>query len=319
MARGKGDEQKRAATHGPHHSFGPMPVHEVAPGRWRWGRSGKTYRTKAAAERQARAIYAAGWKEDGSPRPKKRAELHRALSPPRRAEGRYVRDLVSVMQRVHEGVFEVVRREWPAPESRRDKDEDAFGLPFRSRLFKYIDREVGKAHDRMSDEVEEKGGAAARALGISPKAAGLGGIVAGARAANVDLIQNAAVSFVDDVRKVLDESDGLRHEEIAKLLEERAGVSRRRAELIARDQTAKLAGALNHARQKAAGITAFTWSTANDERVRESHAELEGEQFDYDDPPEVDGEPTLPTEAVNCRCVAIPVIDFGAEDDEADE
>src|SRR5579859_521513 len=202
-----------------------MPVHAV-PGGWRWGKSGKVFKTKAGAERQARAIYSSGWTEDGSPRPKKRAELHRALSPPRRAEGRYVRDLVSVMQRVHEGVFEVVRREWPAPESRRDKDEDAFGLPFRSRLFKYIDREVGRAHDRMSDEVEAKGGAAARALGISPQAAGLGGIVAGARAANVDLIQNAAVSFVDDVRKVLDESDGLRHEAIAKLLEERAGVSR---------------------------------------------------------------------------------------------
>jgi len=39
-----------------------MPVHKV-PGGYRWGTSGKVYPTKAQAERQARAIYASGYKE----------------------------------------------------------------------------------------------------------------------------------------------------------------------------------------------------------------------------------------------------------------
>jgi len=39
-----------------------MPVHKVKGG-WRWGKSGKVYPTKAEAERQARAIYASGYKK----------------------------------------------------------------------------------------------------------------------------------------------------------------------------------------------------------------------------------------------------------------
>lgn len=45
-----------------------MPVHKVAGG-YKWGKSGKTYKSRAGAERQARAIYAAGWHGDGRPGP----------------------------------------------------------------------------------------------------------------------------------------------------------------------------------------------------------------------------------------------------------
>lgn len=38
-----------------------MPVHKVKGG-YKWGKTGKTYPTKAQADRQARAIYANGWK-----------------------------------------------------------------------------------------------------------------------------------------------------------------------------------------------------------------------------------------------------------------
>ncbi len=40
-----------------------MPVRKVKGG-YRWGKSGKVYKTKAAAQRQARAIYASGYKEN---------------------------------------------------------------------------------------------------------------------------------------------------------------------------------------------------------------------------------------------------------------
>ncbi len=65
-----------------------------------------------------------------------------------------------------------------------------------------------------------------------------------------------------------------------------------------------------------AGITQYTWSTSKDERVRPSHAELEGEQFSYDDPPEVDGEPANPGEPILCRCVPLPVLDLGDDDED---
>ena len=39
-----------------------MPVQKVKGG-YRWGKIGKVYKTKAAAERQGKAIYASGYKK----------------------------------------------------------------------------------------------------------------------------------------------------------------------------------------------------------------------------------------------------------------
>ena len=39
-----------------------MPVHKVKGG-YKWGKSGKVYKRKADAEKQARAIYASGYKK----------------------------------------------------------------------------------------------------------------------------------------------------------------------------------------------------------------------------------------------------------------
>ena len=38
-----------------------MPVHKTKGG-WKFGTSGKVYKTKTGAQRQARAIYASGYK-----------------------------------------------------------------------------------------------------------------------------------------------------------------------------------------------------------------------------------------------------------------
>jgi hypothetical protein len=39
-----------------------MPVHKTKSG-YKFGNTGKTYKTKSQAEKQARAIYASGYKE----------------------------------------------------------------------------------------------------------------------------------------------------------------------------------------------------------------------------------------------------------------
>ena len=44
-----------------------MPVRKVKGG-WRWGESGKIYKTKKAAERQGRAIHASGYKSKSKKR-----------------------------------------------------------------------------------------------------------------------------------------------------------------------------------------------------------------------------------------------------------
>lgn len=95
---------------------------------------------------------------------------------------------------------------------------------------------------------------------------------------------------------------GTRHEAIARDIEQRLGVARSRAVLIARDQTNKLNGQLSADRQIDAGVTHYVWSSARDERVRPTHIALEGQVVAWSDPPP-EGHPGAP---IQCRCVAVP-------------
>lgn len=104
--------------------------------------------------------------------------------------------------------------------------------------------------------------------------------------------------FVDAVQK------GKRWEEVAKEIEELTGATRKRSRLIARDQIGKLNGQLTQLRQKQIGVKSYIWRTSLDERVRKLHVSREGEQFDWDNPPD-DGHPG---EAINCRCYAEAVL-----------
>lgn len=116
-----------------------------------------------------------------------------------------------------------------------------------------------------------------------------------------------------EVRKVIDGPlrEGVRVEEVRQKIEARLGVVRSRAALIARDQTLKLYAKIQRERQQQAGIAEYVWSTSEDERVRHSHADLEGLTFRWDDPPIVDWQTMRrchPGEDFQCRCAAIPVL-----------
>jgi SPP1 gp7 family putative phage head morphogenesis protein len=107
--------------------------------------------------------------------------------------------------------------------------------------------------------------------------------------------------------------DGWRWEDIAKNIEDKTEASRWRARFIARDQTAKLNGALTQRRQTQAGVTHYIWRDSRDERVRgnpggkypnarPSHWSRNGERFAWADAP--DG--GHPGRDYNCRCTAEP-------------
>lgn len=100
---------------------------------------------------------------------------------------------------------------------------------------------------------------------------------------------------------------GLRVEELRKELKELDGITKRRAEVIARDQTVKYNGKMTQIRHEAIGVKAYFWRTAGDGRVRPEHAARgkasdRGVRFYYDKPPK-DGHPG---QAVQCRCWADP-------------
>lgn len=137
---------------------------------------------------------------------------------------------------------------------------------------------------------------------------------------NVELISSIPTQYFDQLEELVTDAwdAGMEHSALADIVENLAGVTESRAALIARDQTSKLNSSFNRIRQTSIGIKRFQWQTAEDDDVRDSHYDLDGEVFDWDDLPIVDGETAAPGEPINCRCVASPVMDDDEENDVED-
>jgi SPP1 gp7 family putative phage head morphogenesis protein len=135
-----------------------------------------------------------------------------------------------------------------------------------------------------------------------------------ARVAKVDEDQ------LDKLAKILREGFGHRAETLAKdIANQLDDVSQSRADFIARDSVLTLNAQVTKHRQVACGIEKFAWTTSGDERVRESHEDIDGEVFAWDDPPIVDGETALPGEPYLCRCTPFPILPELDDDDSEDE
>ena len=126
---------------------------------------------------------------------------------------------------------------------------------------------------------------------------------------NVALIKTIPQQYFEKLEKYVIEAfeKGDRHEKLALSIKKVAQITESRAKIIARDQTSKINGSFNRIRQTSIGIDTYTWSTSQDERVRDSHVANEGKKFKWDDPPEETGHPG---EDIMCRCVAIPFFDL---------
>lgn len=236
------------------------------------------------------------------------------------AQAKYIRQCKTILGGVHRATQTAL--EPHLGEIAKRADTKAPVTSWRTKMaelahrIKSVREPAGKAFDQMAQRTNKANYEAASVLlGLRPQDTGAAEYIAEARAANIELMEAAGRDYLEDVQSVLEDPDtfGLRVEQLRDRLLERADVSKSRAALIARDQTLKLNGALNRVRQVNAGVEKYTWSTSHDERVRESHAELDGEVFSWDAPPE----PGHPGEDFQCRCVAIPVLP-GEEDDQED-
>lgn len=134
---------------------------------------------------------------------------------------------------------------------------------------------------------------------------------------NVDYITNIEDDYLKQIEEIV--RDGVKKgstaKQIRKQLIERIGVTENRAQFLAVDQTGSILGQMTAQRHQQMGVEQFKWLTSKDERVRDSHRELSGEVFSYDEPPEVNGRVVLPGEDYRCRCVAIPIFDDEEEDE----
>lgn len=124
---------------------------------------------------------------------------------------------------------------------------------------------------------------------------------------NYDLIKSIEDREIARLNQVVTQgfAQGQRWETISDDIEATFDVSKRDAERLARDQVNKMNGELTRLRQTSLGVDKYVWTTAGDERVRDSHAAKEGKVFSWDKPPADTGHPG---EDINCRCIALPVL-----------
>ena len=133
---------------------------------------------------------------------------------------------------------------------------------------------------------------------------------------NVSLIKSIPDEYFKSIETIVmnGTANGLRWEQMAreiggvKDISSVNGKLQNRIKLIARNETSNINASINKRRQENLGIEEFKWVTSADERVRDSHARLNGKVFSWDDLPVVDGVKTSPGQPINCRCVAVPII-----------
>ena len=127
-------------------------------------------------------------------------------------------------------------------------------------------------------------------------------------AGNIQLIKSIRSQYLDKVQNAVMQAmvKGTLNKDLSTQIKALGQTTEKRAMFIARDQSSKLNAALTQARHEDVGVTKYMWSTSGDERVRDSHAEKDGQIFEYANPPADTGHPG---HDVNCRCVAIAVFD----------
>ena len=134
---------------------------------------------------------------------------------------------------------------------------------------------------------------------------------------NTRLIKSIPEQYLAQVDSIVigNMRSGLRPSTIESQLSDQFGVTKRRAKMIARDQSSKASNGLARKRMQSSGFEYFQWVTSKDERVRSRHSKIANKVTKYgkgiyrwDDLPLSDkGEPIAPGDDYQCRCIARPV------------
>lgn len=127
----------------------------------------------------------------------------------------------------------------------------------------------------------------------------------------VGLIKSIASEHLSEVQGMLMRSvqQGRDLGSMAKELEARLGVTKRRAALIARDQNNKATATITRARQQELGITEAEWMHSyGGKHPRPSHLAANGKRYDISKGMYLDGVWTWPGREINCRCVSKAIV-----------
>jgi SPP1 gp7 family putative phage head morphogenesis protein len=132
---------------------------------------------------------------------------------------------------------------------------------------------------------------------------------------NTGLIKSIPAQFHTQVEGIVFRSVIAGHDlsTMTKELQARFGVTRRRAELIARDQSSKATAAFTRARTLDAGITEAVWLHSHAGKdPRPTHLANNGKRYSvetgwFDPDPKVNRY-IFPSELINCRCQSKPIV-----------
>lgn len=262
------------------------------------------------------------------------------LNPPDVVEARYREQLGKLVERMTAATEREILRLYHTSEAHAaGYAEDASFASMASRLIKQLQSRFNILFTRSAGGMAE-----ALVHGVSRQAAvGLGqslkevsggvtlksDVVSGAVAdvvkasvkSNVSLIKSIPQKYFDqiegEVMRSIQTGKGLK--DLQSRVQEIGSVSKKRANLIARDQTSKATTAINKTRMQGLGVKKFKWlHSYGGKEPRPLHKNvLNGNIYSMDDPPIIDertGERGLPGQLINCRCRMVPVIEFKAED-----
>lgn len=128
---------------------------------------------------------------------------------------------------------------------------------------------------------------------------------------NIELIKSIAEQHLTQVQGIVMRSvqEGRNLATVSKALRDQYGVTRRRADLIARSQNNMATAAITRARQTELGITKARWlHSAGGKHPRPEHVAFSGKTYDVAKGAWLEGKWTWPGREINCRCVSIPII-----------
>lgn len=131
------------------------------------------------------------------------------------------------------------------------------------------------------------------------------------------VLENFSQSTVEKLRKDLEKMimDGASRKDVQNHIMGKLKISQQRCRFIARQETALLTTKFKKSQYEQWGIDKYEWRCIHDHKVRPRHLELDGDIFEWNNPPRVTekGEPIRyghPGEDFRCRCVATPVIEW---------
>lgn len=126
-------------------------------------------------------------------------------------------------------------------------------------------------------------------------------------------IKDFTLKMIPELRGNIQENafEGGRPDKMAKIIQAQYGVSKRKSEFLAEQETSLLLSKYRESRYKELGSRRYIWSTSNDGRVRHDHKDLNNKIFYWDSPPITNkhtGARNNPGEDFRCRCVARPIL-----------